>query len=166
MADITPRHQQVICMMGIPGSGKSTWVKKVVKDDDDLWKVVEADAVQNEVGNKDKAFEEFIVQVYQYLNEGYNVVLDAPNPTPARRALLGVIELYENQTGNPVVRSLKVMRPPTILAYERNSSREKPVPEETMHKHYVWFEKGLTEIGIEGWDHINFNYEKEKERYE
>ena len=152
-------------MMGLPASGKSMFVKEtLLYDDDREWTVIDTDAIRYETGllnaeGKDaEGNEETCIRAFEALKRGENVLLDAPGVTAMRRAMLGLCDLIENSMEIPVERNLVVMRVPIQVCLQRNANREKPYPEELFQRHYVHFEKGLTEIGTEGWDNIYFQY--------
>jgi hypothetical protein len=97
---------------------------------------------------------------------GENTVLDAPSVTATRKAMLTLVDRVEDKLQRPVYRELIVLRMPIQLCIDRDAKRkldkgEEPYPEDLYTRHIVHFEKGLTEIGMEGWDAINFIYTKD-----
>jgi hypothetical protein len=80
--------------------------------------------------------------------------------------MMTLIERVEHNLQRTVYRELIVLRMPIQMCIDRDVARktakgEQPYPEDLYTRHIVHFEKGLTEIGTEGWDAINFVYSKD-----
>ena len=152
-------------LMGIPASGKSTMAAEYVGRG---YTLIDTDAIRLETGYTrmndmdEKGNEETCQRAYEALLRGENVVFDAPSVLSTRKAMLGLVDLVEEKTQIPVFRELVVLRIPTSVCIQRNANRKKVYPEELFTRHYVNFEKGLTEIGLEGWDNIAFVYSKDQ----
>jgi len=151
-------------LMGIPASGKTTMAAEYASKG---YTLIDTDAIRYETGYTrqndldEKGNEETCQRAYEALLRGENVIFDAPSVLATRKAMLGLIDLVEQKNGVPVFRELIVLRIPTSVCLDRNAKRPKPYPDEMFTRHYVNFEKGLTEIGMEGWDNIAFVYSKD-----
>ncbi|XP_014467773.1 PREDICTED: uncharacterized protein F21D5.5 [Dinoponera quadriceps] len=72
-ANLTPKQQEVILMVGSPGSGKSYFAKHYLKE----YEYVNRDAL--------RSWQKCAAMVEQYLNQEKSVVIDNTNPDPASR---------------------------------------------------------------------------------
>lgn len=78
-------NQHMIVLQGIPGSGKSTWARKFVKNDPYKWVIVNRDSIRTMLGNYSLFTHEILVNklerllVKQSLHSGYSVIIDATN---------------------------------------------------------------------------------------
>lgn len=123
-----PKEQTLIVMVGMPGAGKSTFVKEKLQSSDDLnqqWYHVEQDVMKTE--------RKILSAVKSGLINGKSVVVDATNSSLSRRKKY--IEL---------AKELNV--PSMILyfvanGYERNKLREKPVPTVAYNVYYKKLEE-------------------------
>ncbi|XP_032678130.1 uncharacterized protein F21D5.5 isoform X2 [Odontomachus brunneus] len=72
-ANLTPKQQEIILMVGSPGSGKSHFAKHYLKE----YEYVNRDTLGS--------WQKCTSMVDQYLNKGKSVVIDNTNPDPASR---------------------------------------------------------------------------------
>ncbi|TGZ33003.1 Uncharacterized protein DBV15_08840 [Temnothorax longispinosus] len=72
-AELTLKQQEVVLMVGSPGSGKSHFAKNYLKE----YGYVNRDTLGS--------WQKCIAAVQQYLNQGKSIVLDNTNPDPASR---------------------------------------------------------------------------------
>lgn len=137
-------------MCGIPGSGKSTWIKNHITSSEML---VSRDTIrfnmvkENEpyFSKEDEVWKEFIYRINHYLEMGYNVFADATHiNTGARRKLLKEIK------GNPTLAAIHITTP-ISLCLKRNVLREgrECVPESAIKRMYSQFEEPSFEEGFE-----------------
>lgn len=113
--------------VGIPGCGKTTWVKTVLPFEDIKW--VSSDMIRLEFfGKKYDAsqnvgvFFAFEERISQGLYEGYDVVADATNLRDfSRKKLRDIAEIQESETHLVVFQNV-------TQALRRNSKRSSDVP--------------------------------------
>ncbi len=93
---------KLIMLKGLPASGKSTWAKQFVVENDD-WKRVNKDDLRRMIdgGHWSKHNEENIVSardvlVRKWLNDGFNVIVDDTNYHPSHEEVLkGIADEYK-----------------------------------------------------------------------
>lgn len=87
--------QKLVVMVGLPGSGKSTYVKSFLEylEEAPLWKVISSDQIREELWGdagdqsaNDLVFREFYRRMNLLLAEGFSVILDATNTTLKSRS--------------------------------------------------------------------------------
>jgi predicted kinase len=94
---------KLIMTEGLPGSGKSTWAKKMVDDYPGGFKRINKDDMRAmfDNGKHSKGNENFVLQardalIFQALNSGYNVIVDDTNLHPKHEARLRAIAAATN----------------------------------------------------------------------
>ena len=128
-------------MCGIPGSGKSTWLKNHLKKFD---KYVSRDEIrfsmvkENEeyFSKENEVFKEFCHQITKNLKNGYNTFADATNLNPkARKKLISNVSGYDELY-------IIVLETPLQIALKRNAMRtgRSFVPESAIRNMYNSFE--------------------------
>lgn len=150
---------QFIMLVGLPASGKSSYAKRFFD-----YRVIESDAYRKKnygdekvQGDNTKLFEEIHKDILKYLESGKGVVLDATNLTyKNRKSLLDKIP-------NGVAKACILFATQYKICLERNSTRERKVPEHVMERMYKSFEVPLYS---EGWDLIEVLYTYDKEDYD
>lgn len=127
-----PRH--ILFLMGIPASGKSTYAKKLVRDDKS-YKRVNKDELRFMVHDEDfstfdKEKEKFIERtrdalIFQALNDGYNVVVDDTNLAEKHwsRIVQIATDWSKAHDGAPIVVEQKLIELPLEEALARNAAR-------------------------------------------
>ncbi len=93
-------------MIGNVGSGKTTWIKKFVKENKEEWLVVSKDALRTMLGGGyykyDESLEPFIDElsktaIQRLLSSDKNIIIDETNMDILTRAdLVDIVESYTN----------------------------------------------------------------------
>lgn len=143
-----------ICMVGIPGSGKSVLAKEYAKRYNAV--IVSTDEIRKElfgdetiqVKNKE-VFEVAYDRIKDALYYHRNVIFDATNISRKNRInLLRFIEPF-----NRGFKIALVLKTPLEEAKKRNQNRERVVPEDVLERMFKNFCEPTEE---EGWDEIYF----------
>lgn len=147
-----------IMMVGLPGSGKSTWAKEYARTSENETVILSSDLIREELfgsrgvdvqtpENHEKVFTTMFRRAKSALAEGKNVVYDATNLKKKNR--IHVLRGLQD------IQCLKVCQL-LILPYEecirRNRERDDVVPEEVMWKMYTGFQPPHDS---EGWDYVS-----------
>lgn len=146
---------EFIMMVGLPGSGKSTYIEKYLRD----CKVHSSDAIREELfgdvnnqrGNS-KVFETLHKRVKEDLLAGNNVVYDATNIDRKRRK--GFLQQLNNI---PCYKKCILIATPYEHCLIQNDKRERNVPHDVIKRMYMNFNVPWYN---EGWDNIFINYTK------
>lgn len=141
---------KLIMLIGIPGSGKSTYAEKIAERESAV--VISSDRLREELfGNvlelrrNSKLFGEMYKRALQYLSEGKNVVLDATNITGCKRkSILNKFKSYYKEC--------YYIKTPLQKVLHQNRSRDRNVPENVIIRMYKILEEPDYN---EGWDKIN-----------
>lgn len=76
---------KIIFLRGIPGSGKSTWARKFIKNNSKTWVIINRDSIRDMLGNYWVPEREKLVtflekeSIVDSLSLGFNVIVDATN---------------------------------------------------------------------------------------
>ena len=133
-------------MVGISGSGKSTYAKTFAKNlanteyvsrDEIRFKLLEAEGESQYFGVEKRVFKEFVIRIIKGLEEGKHVIADATHLTPSSR-----LKLLKALNMKPDVLQALVMDTPLNVCLERNSQRKglARVPDEVirnMHDSFI-----------------------------
>jgi len=148
-----------IMLIGLPGSGKSTYVKKLT-DSLITYDVHSSDAIRGELygdencqDNPSIIFEEMFKRTVNSLNNKRNVIYDATNINRKKR-----IELLTNlnkEVKNKFDKIAVVVYADLETCKLRNSLRERKVPNQVIDRMIMNFE---LPVKGEGWDGISIEY--------
>ena len=148
---------ELIVLLGIPGSGKSTWAKQYVLKCDASFTIVSSDEVRKILcGNlrdqtrNNEVWEIVLNQVQGHLKRGRNVILDATNTgTEKRRKFISQLP--------PCNRFIKVFQVSKPIAKSRISKdmeagvERTPVPDHVIERMFKQFHDSLLAIKDERW---------------
>lgn len=142
---------ELIMLVGIPGSGKSTYAENLIKDNSELI-LHSSDKLREELygnasiqGDNGKLFEELHRRIHADLREGKNVIFDATNLTKKRRM---------HFLNNIKCKKKCILFITDIdTCKENNKKRERVVPEEVIDRMRTNFEpphwnEGFDEIKV------------------
>lgn len=152
-----------IMMVGLPGSGKTTYANKYAEEIDAL--VISSDDVReqifgdvNDQGHNSELFDIIHNMIIESLRCKQNVIFDATNIVMKHRiALLKKIKEIK------CVKKCYIMATPMEDCYINNNSRERKVPNEVIENMY---KRWQTPAEFEGWDEIKLIYAKESYKTE
>lgn len=161
---------QLIILVGIAGSGKSTWIKnhftsfpgytKVVSRDEIRFSLVKDD--EEYFSHETEVYNKFIEEIKDGLKHCDTTIADATHINEASRAKL--LRALGNSLKDVKVIAV-VLKPSLQVALAQNAQREgrKLVPRGQVRRMWYQFTKPTLEEGFdEIWTYKNFNYEIEK----
>ncbi|MBN2907961.1 ATP-binding protein [Polycladomyces sp. WAk] len=137
---------KLIVLMGLPGSGKSTYANRF-----DHCVVLSSDAIRKELfndvqyqGNNALVFDTLYGRAKEYLEHGYDVVIDSTHLEAHRR--LQVIDMFREYE-----KEIHVIHTPVDECKRRNRERERIVPENVIDQmakkmEYPTYEEGWSKI--------------------
>ena len=149
-------------MVGISGSGKSAFVKKLAEVNNAV--IIESDAYREKLygssdiqGDNGKLFEAIHQDIFHHLGWGVSVIFDATNISYKNR-----ISVLQKLSKLDIRREVYVMATEYSICLERNAKRERKVPEYVIKRMRENFTMPQYN---EGWDSIMIEYEYEKAHY-
>lgn len=151
MHKVKPR---LIVMVGLPASGKSSYAKKLEKENPANTIVISSEAIREEIcgsvedqSKNGEVFRIFHERIRRNLEKKKDVIADATNITmKSRRAILNRVN------GLDVHKECYIMSKPFGYCLEDNKDREHPVPERVLYKQLFKFQIPFYE---EGWDYVS-----------
>ena len=149
LGHITPRRPRLEVLVGVPGSGKSTYAKnKVNSDSNVVW--LSSDATRERLygdascqDNPGKVFEIMQKEAVEALERGFDVIYDATNVT--RKARASIL----NQVPKYVQKCCIVIWAPIDICIERDKARERTVGKEVIDKMLKRFEAPFYDEGFD-----------------
>lgn len=161
---------QLIILVGIAGSGKSTWIKnhlasfsgytKVVSRDDIRFSIVKEN--EEYFSHETEVYNKFIEEIKDGLEHCDTTIADATHINEASRTKL--LKALGNSLKDVKVIAV-VLKPPLQVALAQNAQREgrKLVPRGQVRRMWYQFTKPTLDEGFdEIWTYKNFKYEIEK----
>ena len=149
-------------MVGIAGSGKSTFIQEN-KGENDV--VISSDAIRIEKGYAPNEVKDVFAIMFKRtckaLETNHNVWYDATNLNSKRRRNL--IKQIKQKFKNEVYFQCYVIAPPVDIIRKQNKQREAVVPDEAIDKMLQAFQIPIYQ---EGWDYIEFDVEEDSSKYE
>ena len=133
---------KMIILAGLPGAGKSTLAKKMVKQDPTYVRV-NLDDIRNMLGtsdfNKEKLVEQIELTSITYaFNQKYNVIVDDTNLNPKKINKLKVIAKQYNAEVD-----YKLISTDVEECIRRDALRERPVGEDVIRRFYEKYHENL-----------------------
>ncbi|HTF82350.1 MAG TPA: AAA family ATPase [Cytophagales bacterium] len=134
--------KKVIIMKGLPGSGKSTFAKKMVSENPNMYKRINRDDLRMmfDNGTLSEGNEKFIKKVrdlliIKALEEGKHVIVDDTNLADTNHLRIKQLVQEFNKTHNDqVLVEIKEMDTSMEECIARDASREKPVGEKVIRQ--------------------------------
>lgn len=141
-------------LVGVPGCGKSTYAKKM-EALGYVW--ISSDKIREELygseeiqGNPKDVFAKMYERTFEALNEGKEVVYDATNIK--RKDRMSLLAEIDKRVKEKVYKKCSYFAVDPSICKERNSKRERTVPEEVIDKMLKTFE---VPVYREGWDFVS-----------
>ncbi len=155
---------ELIVLVGLPASGKSTWAKE--NADKNNATIVSSDEYRkNEYGDESKQgdnhklFEKIHVDILELLSQGKSVIFDGTNISfKHRKQFLDKVSKLENVNKTCILFATSFDR-----CLDRNSKRERIVPESVIKRMRENFN---TPMFSEGWDNIDIKFDYNSEDYD
>lgn len=144
-------------LVGLPGSGKSTYAKKLTEETNAVY--LNPDTIRKEMTgseecfDKDKEVFEYITKAAkEHLKAGKDVVYDATNRSSKKRTAF-----LNGLAGIPCKKRCVLIATPYAVCLNNNQARERHVPEKVIEEMY----RSITiPYFFEGWDDIFIHYNK------
>lgn len=133
---------KMIILAGLPGAGKSTLAKKMVKQDQTYVRV-NLDDIRSMLGTSDFSKEKLVEQIelisigYAF-NQKYNVIVDDTNLNPKKINKLKVIAKQYNADVD-----YKLISTDVEECIRRDALRERPVGEDVIRRFYEKYHENL-----------------------
>lgn len=133
---------KMIILAGLPGAGKSTLAKKMVKQDQTYVRV-NLDDIRNMLGtsdfNKEKLVEQIeLISIGYAFNQKYNVIVDDTNLNPKKiNKLKAIAKQYNAEV------DYKLISTDVEECIRRDALRERPVGEDVIRRFYEKYHENL-----------------------
>ncbi len=134
--------KRVIIMKGLPGSGKSTYAKNLVKENPNAYKRINRDDLRAmfDGGHFSRGNEKFVRQIRDVLitkalEAGKHVIIDDLNLSVRNEnRIRQLVQEFNTKHADSVRVETKAMNTPVEVCIERDAKREKPVGATVIHK--------------------------------
>lgn len=133
---------KMIILAGLPGAGKSTLAKKMVKQDQTYVRV-NLDDIRNMLGtsdfNKEKLVEQIeLISIGYAFSQKYNVIVDDTNLNPKKiNKLKAIAKQYNAEV------DYKLISTDVEECIRRDALRERPVGEDVIRRFYEKYHENL-----------------------
>ena len=133
---------KMIILAGLPGAGKSTLAKKMVKQDSTYVRV-NLDDIRSMLGtsdfNKEKLVEQIeLISIGYAFNQKYNVIVDDTNLNPKKiNKLKAIAKQYNAEV------DYKLISTDVEECIRRDALRERPVGEDVIRRFYEKYHENL-----------------------
>lgn len=158
-SDFADKKPVLFTLVGLPGSGKSTFAERLskhIKDTGGCVEIISSDSIRKELygseDNQEHNNEVFAVvhsRIKQFLLEGVSVIFDATNISKKRR-----IAFLHDIKPIPCRCVCHAIMTPYATCLERNNNRERKVPEYALRRMYMNWEPPHCN---EGFDYVHFD---------
>lgn len=136
--------KKVIIMRGLPGSGKSTWAKQMVRDHPNSYKRINRDELRLMLddGCVSKGNEKFVRQlrdilIVKSLTDGKHVIVDDTNLSERSLTRIGqLVQEFNKAHNDEVTVEIKDMETPIQECIARDADRERTVGEQVIRRMY------------------------------
>jgi len=141
--------KKVIIMKGLPGSGKSTYARKLLNEFPNAYKRINRDELRAmfDDGKVSRGNEKFVKQVrdlliMKALESGKHVIVDDLNLSPKNEnRIQQLVNEYKSKSGEEVKIEIHEMETSMLESMRRDAQREKPVGKNVIRKLARQFEK-------------------------
>jgi len=141
--------KKVIIMKGLPGSGKSTYAKQLLKEKPNSYKRINRDALRamfddnyNTRGNEKFIKKMRDVLILEALKAGKHVIVDDTNLSEKHLSRFKqMAQQYQKETGEPIEVIIKEMETSLSECIERDKKRERTVGEKVIRSMQRAFSK-------------------------
>lgn len=153
-------------MIGLPGSGKSTYAKEIAEKENAI--ILSSDTIRAELfgdencqDNNELVFSTLNRRTISALNSDTNVIYDATNISyKSRKTILRLISKYN------IEKVAIFVATPYEECLKRNANRERVVPEYVIKKMYIsfdtpWYSEGFTDIKVVYPDNFMFKNDED-----
>lgn len=132
-----------IMVIGLPASGKDTWIKQFLKASDEKWTVLSSDEMREELygneaiqGNPQEVFSKLNKRLKSVLVRGDNIIYNATNiKVRDRRPALELVKPYKDYMVYGIIIATTLPQ-----CYQNNRKRERQVPQNIIKKMYYHYE--------------------------
>lgn len=155
---------ELIMLVGIVGSGKSTYAQSlkgdyIIHSSDNLREEMFGDVNENSKESNNKLFIELHKRIKEDLRNGKNVIYDATNINRKRR-----MAFLRELSNIPCHKTCLLVMNPYHICVRYNMQRQRVVPEHVIRRMYLNFQPPHK---IEGWDDIDIIFScKKKELWD
>lgn len=149
------KNKELIMLIGLPGSGKSTWAKNYKEENKNVI-IVSSDAIREELGLENTAehnkicFDEVEKRTIKGMKNGFKVIVDATNLNYKKRMQFLRRVCPKNEE---IIAEAVVIATSYENCLKRNSERDRVVPEEVIKRmresfNFPLFNEGFYDIRI------------------